>query len=136
MTSTRSREAWLKIGAIGIIGIFLLDRIVLTPAIAGWQEQSVRLAELRQKVNRGRQLVEREKSIRERWAEMERTDLADDFPAAENDVFKAIGRWTLDSRVTFSNLTPQWRSHEEGYDTFECRATASGDQMTLGRLPV
>ena len=85
-------------------------------------------------MTRGQQLLDREKSLRDRWAEMLRTDLGDDGPAAESDVFKAIGRWARDSHVTFTSLTPQWRKHEEGYDTFECRATATGDQAALSRL--
>lgn len=131
----RSRETWLKIIVGAVVGLFLLDRMVLSPAIAGWKKQSVRLAELRQKVERGRQLVEREKSIRARWNEMQRTDLNDESSTAENDVFKALNRWARESRINFTSLTPQWRAHEDdGYDTFECRATATGDQVALGRL--
>ncbi len=85
-------------------------------------------------MQRGRQLLDREKSLAGRWAEMLRTDLPEDSSVAENDVFKALGRWARDSRVNFTSLTPQWRNHETGYDTFECRATAVGDQASLGRL--
>ncbi|MEA3211988.1 MAG: hypothetical protein QOE70_5045 [Chthoniobacter sp.] len=131
---SKRRETILKIAVGAVVGLFLLDRVVLSPSIAGWKAQGERLAGLREKVQRGRQLIEREKSIRTRWEEMLRTDLAPDSSAAENDVFKAIGRWARDSRISFTSLTPQWRNHEEGYDTFECRATATGDQAALGRL--
>lgn len=131
---TRTRETWLKIGVGVVVGLFLLDRVVLSFAVESWKAQSARLGVLRAKVERGRQLVEREQSLRGRWAEMLRTDLNDDSSAAENDVFKALNRWARDSRVNFTSLTPQWRAHDEGYDTFECRATATGDQASLGRL--
>ena len=132
---SRSRETWLKIIVGVAVGLFLFDRVVLSSAMAGWKAQSDRLAVLRTKVERGRQLVEREQTIRGRWAEMQTTDLNDDSSAAENDVFKALNRWARDSRVNFTSLTPQWRPHEEGgYDTFECRATAVGEQAALGRL--
>jgi hypothetical protein len=114
--------------------LFLLDRMVISPAIAGWKEQTDRLATLRQKVQRGRQLIEREKSLRERWADMQRTDLPEDGSIAETEVFKSIGRWARDSRVSFSSLTPQWRTHEEGFDTFDFRASATADQTSLGKL--
>lgn len=130
----RSREAWLKIAVGVVVGLFVFDRFVLSPALASWKNQGDRLSALEQKVQRGRQLIEREKSIRARWAEMLRTDLTEDHSAAENDVFKALGRWARDSRISFTSLTPQWRSHNEGYETFECRATATGDQASLGRL--
>ena len=128
------RILYLKIAVGAVVGLFLLDKLVISTAIGAWKEQTVRLAAIREKVYRGRQLVERERSLRDRWAEMQRTDLPDDGSTAETDVFKAIGKWARDSRVSFSNLTPQWRSHEEGYDTFEFRATAAGDQVSLGRL--
>ena len=130
----KNREAILKIGAGVVIGLFLLDRLVLSPFLESWKLQGERVADLRQKVQRGRQLLDREKSLRERWAEMNRTDLTEDASAAEGEVFKAIGRWASASRISFTNLTPQWRSHPEGYDTYECRASATGDQASLGRL--
>jgi hypothetical protein len=132
--SDRRREVILKIAAGGVIGLFLLDRMVLSPAIAGWKQQGERLSSVREKVKRGRQVLEREKATRARWDEMLRTDLPEDNSAAEDEVFKAITRWARDSQISFTSLTPQWRNHEEGYDTFECRATATGDQAALGRL--
>ena len=131
---SKNRETLLKIGVGVVVGLFVLDRMVLGPAIEAWKAQGERLAELRVKVERGRQLMEREKSIRGRWNDMRRTDLAEDHSEAENEVFNGISRWASASRVSFTNLTPQWRSHDEGYDTFECRATATGAQGTLGRL--
>lgn len=131
---SKRRETLLKIGVGVVAGLFLLDRLVLTPSIAAWKSQGERLAALRVKVQRGHQLLEREKSLTGRWTEMLLTDLPDDPSAAENDVFKAVSRWGRDSRVNFTSLTPQWRVHDSGYDTFECRATAVGDQAALGRL--
>ena len=130
----KRRETLLKIGVGTVVGLFLLDSVIITPAFASWKEQGVRLTKVREQVERGRQLVAREKSLRSRWDEMQRTDMPDDLSVAENEVFQAIGRWTLLSRVNFTNLVPQWRAGEEGCETFECRATATGDQATLGRL--
>jgi hypothetical protein len=130
----RRRETLLKIGVAAVVGLFLLDRVIITPAIASWKDQGERLTKLREQVGRGRQLVAREKSLRARWDEMLRSDMPEDISIAENEVFQAIGRWTLESRVNFTNLVPQWRAGEEESETFECRATATGDQATLGRL--
>lgn len=128
------REAFLKIIVGVVAGLFLADRFVLTPSIAAWKAQSERLDGLRQRVTKGRQLIEREASLRGRWDEMLRTDLPEDSSAGEAEVYKALGRWGRDSRVSFTSLTPTWHTHEEGYDTFECRVTATGDQTSLGRL--
>jgi len=130
----KNREAILKIAAGAVIGLFVLDRMVVSPALAAWKSQSEHLADLTKRVERGRQLLDREKSIHQRWDEMQRSDLTADVSAAENDVFQGIGRWARDSRISFTSLTPLWRNNEEGFDLFECRATATGDQASLGRL--
>ena len=83
----RNRQAMLKIAAGAVIGLFLLDRLVLSPFFASWKGQGERIADLRQKVQRGQQLLDREKSLRERWAEMQRTDLQEDASAAEAEIF-------------------------------------------------
>ncbi len=128
------REAFLKIGAGAIIGLFLLDRMVISPAFESWKDQGERLTKLREQVQRGRQLVSREKALRSRWDEMLRSGMPEDVSLAESEVYQAIGRWTLDSHVSFTNLVPQWRAGEEGCEIFECRASATGDQATLGKL--
>jgi hypothetical protein len=130
----RSRETLLKLAVALVAGLFLLDRVVLTPSIARWKQQSERLDSLRQKVGRGKQLLARGPALRARWADMQHSDLAAEGAEAENEVFKSVGRWARESRVNFSSLTPQWRGHDDGYDAFECRATATGDQAALGRL--
>ena len=127
-------ETLLKIGVGAVVGLFLLDRVIITPAFASWKAQGERLTQLREQVQRGRQLVAREKSLRTRWEEMQRTDMPEDVSLAEYEVFQAIGRWNLDSRVNFNSLVQQRRAGEEGSETFEYRATAVGDQATLGRL--
>ncbi len=130
----KQRELYLKIGVAIVVGLFLFDRLILSPSINSWKEQGERIAALRQKVVRGRQLIEREESIRSRWAEMIRGDMPEEMSTAESEVFQAVGRWATDSKINFTNLTPQWHIHDEGYDTLECRASAMGDQASLGRL--
>ncbi len=131
---SKNRETILKIAVAAVVGLFLLDRVIIGPLLTHWKEQGDRIASLREKVTRGNQLLERERSIRSRWEEMIRTDLPEDGSAAENEVFKGIGRWAGASRINFTNVTPQWRNNEQGFDTFECRAAANGDQSSIGRL--
>lgn len=129
-----NREMMLKIGAGVCGGLLVLNYVVIGPATDAWNAQSDRIAAIRKKVTHGQQLVDREHATRGRWAAMQRTDLPADNSAAEEAVFKAIGRWTTASKVIFTNLAPLWHTHEEGYDTLEFRATATGDQASLGRL--
>lgn len=128
-----NREAILKIAVGAVVGLFVLDRFILTPSIAAWKTQSERLQTLREKVEKGKGLIEREESLRGRWADMLRTDMPDDNSAAEADVYKAFSRWGNRSRVSFNSIMPGWPQHD-GYDAFECRVAATGDQASLGRL--
>jgi hypothetical protein len=130
----KSRESLLKIGVAVVVGLFLLDRMVLGPATESWKAQGERLSGLREKVLHGRQLLDRAASLRGRWNEMENGGLAEDRVEAEKDVLKAVARWTSESQLNFSSFTPQWRTHDEGYDTYEVRAAATGSQAALGRL--
>jgi len=128
------RLTYLKIGAITCASLWFLNFIVITPAIERWGEQSARIDALRQKVERGQQLLDRQDAIREHWAQMVRANLPAEVSAAESVAYQAIGRWASVSGITFASLTPQWQNHDEGYQTFECRASASGSQAALGRF--
>lgn len=128
------RLTYLKIGAAAVVSLFLLDRIVISPAIASWGEQSERIDALRQKVERGQQLLDRQDAIRARWAAMVRANLPTEVSAAESVAYQTIGRCANASGISFASLTPQWQNHDEGYQTFECRASATGSQAALGRF--
>ena len=128
------RQLLLKIAAAAVVGLFLLDRFVIEPTLQGWSEQTARIAALREKVQRGRQLCEREATLREHWAEMLRGNLPAEVSAAENVAYKAVGRWVRDSQISLTSLTPQWQNREEGFDLYECRVAATGSQASLGRF--
>ncbi len=134
MTS-HERETWLKIVAGVAVGLLALNYLVLDPAMDAWNAQSERIAALQKKVARGRTLLDRETLIRNHWAAMLRANLSPDDSTAENDVFKAMDRWTLDSGVTLPSVAPQHQTREDaGYDAFEYRVVATGDQVALGRF--
>ncbi|MGA1235927.1 MAG: hypothetical protein ACO34E_03605 [Limisphaerales bacterium] len=133
--NVEQRTKFLKIGAVASIGLLVLNAIVIEPALTAWKDQSDRLAKLKKQVTLGRQLLEREPSLRQRWQSMTSTDLAENTAEAENDLFKAVGQWARDGRITFTSLNPQWRTYDlEGYATIECRATATGDQAGIARF--
>jgi Tfp pilus assembly protein PilO len=128
------RLTYLKIGAIGVVGLLLLDWVVITPAMGAWSGQTERIDALRLKVQRGQQLIDRQDAIRQRWAHMVHANLPTEVSAAESEAFQAIGRWARVSGVSFASLTPQWQDHDEGYQTLDCRASATGTQAALSRF--
>lgn len=139
--NNQRRQFLLKVSAAAVVGLFLLDHFVIEPALQGWSDQNARITALREKVQRGRQLCEREAALRERWAGMLRANLPSDpsetdHSAAENVAIKAVGRWVRDSQINLNSLTPnpQWQTREEGFETYECRVAATGTQAALGRF--
>ena len=128
------RQLLLKITAAAVVGLFALDRFILEPAVQGWNQRTVRITALREKVQRGRQLREREATLRDRWAGMLRANLPAEISEAENVAYKAVGRWVRDSQISLTSLTPQWQSRDDGFETYECRVAATGSQAALGRF--
>ena len=129
------RQTLLKLVAGSCIGLLLLNWLVIDPATHSWSEQSERIAALRTKVDKGRSLLDREDRIRNLWAAMLRANLPPDVSAAQAACETAISRWQGDSGITVPSLTPQWQTREDdGYDEFEYRIAATGDQVSLGRF--
>lgn len=132
--NSADRQKYLKIAVGVVVGLFLLDRAVLGPIGSHWTAQSERIEALREKVKRGNALRERQESLRSRWDEMLRGDLPAENTAAEDEVYKAVNRWVRDSRIAMTSIVPApWRTLE-GYEVYECRATATGDQASLSRF--
>ena len=129
----RQTLLWWVFYAMG--GLYLLDTFVIEPAIHSWSEQGERIAALQKKVDNGRKLLEREKIIRGRWADMQRANLSDDNSVAGGDILNAVNRWKLASGIGLSSFNPQWQEHEDlGYDENECRAVATGGQVEIGQF--
>lgn len=128
------RRDFLKIGAAAVFGLYLLDRVVLTPAGKRWTAQSERIALLEAKVEKGRRLKEDEKFIRAKWAEMQQSDLPPDMSDAEGQVFASIQTWAAGTGLNINSLSPQWRTQDEDFDLYEIRATTTGTQAALGRF--
>lgn len=131
----KERESLLWVVAGTAVGLLFLNYAVLDPAMAAWSAQSERIAALQKKVTRGQTLLERETRIRNQWAAMLRANLSADDSVAENDAFKAMNRWTTDSHILLTSVTPQHQTREDsGYDAFEYRIAATGSQVEVGRF--
>jgi len=134
MTNDR-RQFFLKVGVAVAVGLFLLDSFVIEPAIGGWNQQSIRITALKEKVNQGRQLRKSEATLRERWAAMLQANLPAENSAAEDAARKAVDRWVRDSQIILTNAnTPPWQSKDDGFEILEFRITGTGTQAALSRF--
>jgi hypothetical protein len=130
----KSREKLLVLAAG--LGIVLLagDSLVVQPLTGFWRARTTRIADLTKKINDGNALLEREKSIRERWTQMRTYALPANISFAESKVYTAAERWTQTSRITRKFLTPQWKQGGDGYMTLDCRVGAEGNMPSVARF--
>jgi len=129
--NSKNRQQLLTILAAVGVGLFVADKLILTPLLAGWKDRSSRIAALRKSVAQGEQLLQRGDRLRERWDHMRANTLPDDVSGAENQVLKAFERWSDESRISISGIKPQWKRAGDDYITLECRADAFGSVQAL-----
>lgn len=138
----KDRQQLLTILAIAAVTLFLGDKVVFTPLTHFWQNRSAQIADLRKRVSSGDRLLQREQSLRRRWAEMQTNGLPHNLTIAEQTVSKAIYNWGGDSQISITGLAPQWKkasntqdgSDNNNYMTLQCRVDAFGSMATLSRF--
>jgi hypothetical protein len=129
----KNRQQLLTVIALLAVAVWLGDRLVLTPLITGWRSRSAKIADLRKSVVQGRQLLERERATRERWASMQANMLPAETSEAEGRILRAFDQWSLESRITVTAITPQWKQADE-YKTLEYRVDGYGSLSAITRF--
>ena len=130
----KNRQQLLIIAAIAVVGLFVADKIIITPLTQFWKDRSKTIADLREKVARGDNLKSRESALRATWERMRTNTLPTDESFAEEQVLKALRKWERDSRVTITSISPQAKHDAEEYSTIQCRVEASGTIDNMNRF--
>ena len=130
----QDRKTLLLVIAVASVGLLAMDRLIISPLATTWKERSRRIAELQTDIHRGRSLLERESVIRDRWAEMKATALPASEATAESQVLKGAHQWRTESAIRLTSIKPDWRDHEDGHRTLECRVTGIGSINTIARF--
>ncbi len=130
----KNRQQMLALVSIGIVALFVADKVVLSPLFSAWRSRGTTMAQLRKQIDDGERLLKREQSIRERWDQMRTNTLPNNTSLAEQQILKAFERWSQDSRISVTSITPQWKRDADDFMTLECRVDASGNLGTLGQF--
>jgi hypothetical protein len=129
------RQQILAIGAAAIVGVFILDKLIITPLTKSWKERSTAIAELQKSVAQGRVSIDREQITRRRWNEMRKNTLPFGASVAEQEMLAAFDQWSRASGISVSSIKPQWkRGASDDYSILECRVDAAGSLPTLTRF--
>jgi hypothetical protein len=130
-----NRQRLLAILAIAIVGLFVLDRVVITPLVESWKTRSATLAQLRKSIEQGNLLIQRESHTRKRWNEVRKSTLPISASQAEKELLAAFEKWSSESRVSVSSVRPQWKKGaSDDYSVLECRVDAAGTLPVLAKF--
>ena len=130
----KNRQQLLVIVAVSAVTLFAADKLLLGPLVSAWDLRATRIKVLRSQVARGKMLVQRERGIRNHWAEMQGRALTNNTSAAEQLVFRTLDGWAQETGVVVNAITPQWKQDADDHATYECRIDASGDLSRLSRF--
>jgi Tfp pilus assembly protein PilO len=129
-----NRQQMLAIGAIAVVGIFVLDKILISPLTHLWSTRADAIRKLQADVTSGKALLKRERDYRVTWDQMRTNTLPNDPSLAEQNVLQAFDRWSRETGISVTSLSPQWKHDADQYMTLECRVDATGNLPTVARF--
>ncbi len=132
----KNREKLLMIGAGLVIGLLVGDRMIVSPLTAAWKDRSDRIAKTRTMLSNGDMLLQREKSIRAHWRDMQANALPLNRSEAEIKTAEAMAHWVQASRIKLTGTKRLWREarEDDDYTTLEYTADAEGDIQSVARF--
>ena len=130
----KNRQQLLTISAIAVVALFAADKLLLNPLTSAWKQRATRIAELRRQVATGSNMIKREQTLRSSWEHMRTNTLPNNPSLAEQQVLKAFDRWSQESRISVTSISPQWKHESDDFITLQCRVEASGNLQTVSRF--
>ncbi len=131
----KNRQQMLIIGAGAAFALLVGDALIFSPLVRSWQARATKITGLRQQVDDGEKLLQREAALNSRWAQMQANALPNNMSKAEQQVFSAFDQWSRDADISVNSITPQWKQErDEAYQTLECRVDAAGSVGTLAKF--
>jgi hypothetical protein len=127
-----NRQQVLAIGAIALISLFLIDRLLVRTYMASWKARSENIAKLEKQIREGEGKMKLAPILRNRWGQMKTNTFSLD--EAERRMLEAVQRWSRASDVSISSILPQPKRGDEEYMTMECHVTAAGPVRALAQF--
>jgi len=128
-----NREKFLMTAAAAVLGLLVLDKAVIGPLMNLWDARARKIEFLTKDVTKGRQLVARENTLRDRWAEMREFALPANRSVAESRVLNSVNDWSRAARLKPTRIIPNWRD-EQDHSKLLVRVEATGDMEAVMRF--
>jgi hypothetical protein len=129
----KKRKQILIIVVVACLTLVIGDRLVLTPLLDLWQKRSQRIADLRQKIGKGAQVLDREAQLNTRWQEMRKGSLPADESVAQTQVLNGVSACAQGSALSVSSLKPR-ALKEKDCRKLEVRLSADGTLASIARF--
>lgn len=119
LASSRERNLTLATGVI--VGLLALDRLLLSPGLARWDEQTKGLAEAEETLRKHEETLTREEDLRKRWSAMAARLARVNAENVGTDFLNALRGFAKDSGIEFSDIHPNRTVSRGDFDeyTFE-----------------
>ena len=129
-----NRQQLLLVLTVVAGGLFIGDKLIITPLAHLWSARAKKVADLRKQVDDGTKLIRREQSLRSTWDQMRTNTLPNNQSLAEEQVLKAITAWSDENRVPIASYSSNWKHDSDDYTTLDCHVDASGNLDQLSRF--
>lgn len=112
MNSTSTRIKLLAILAVGVLALFVLDRLFFTPMLNGWRAREDEIATLEAELARAATLLDQETRWQERRDAMRayRLPAADD--AAQQLLLGRLDAWARNAGLRLATVRPRWQGED------------------------
>jgi hypothetical protein len=128
-----NREKLLMTVAASAFALLILDSAILGPMLKKWDANAKQIGFLTEDVTKGRSLLKRERTLQDRWDEMQKSALPADRSDSESDVLTRLFKWSRAARLEMTQINPAWRD-EEDHAKFICRIEGNGDMESVMRF--
>jgi len=130
----KKRERILVIAALLCVLFLGGDRLILTPMARAWKDRSAQISSLKQSIEKGEILLDREKILKERWNKLRTSCTSEDDSTAENHVLKGVDKWAKKSGMSLNYLKPRWSDFGKEAKKLEIRLSATGKLEQIARF--
>lgn len=129
------RERYIAIATLAAIGIFGLDRVVLTPLVTANNELNAQVDGCQQQLEKAQRLFKNSRRKSQDWSRMQTNGLRrKDASETESLILNRIRDWAQDAGMSLSSVKPERTEKEKSFQKITFRATGIGGMSQISRF--
>lgn len=129
-----TREKWVGVGAVVLLGALMLDQLLLSPLLARLQAADTEIAETQRLQLRAQQVFQNATRARRKWSDIAGKSLTADASSAESQLLNRVRDWSQGADLSLSSLKPERTEKEKDFEKATIRATGNGSMQQIARF--